>query len=57
MKDKEKTILKIISMSCLVILTIVNIADKNYVSGTCFLIATISYSFTLLNQKKNKENK
>ncbi len=56
MKDKEKTILKIISMSCFVILTILNIADKNYVSGTCFLIATIAYSFTFLNQKKNKEN-
>lgn len=53
MRDKEKTILKIISMSCFVILTIINIADKNYVSGTCFLIATIAYSFTLLNQKKS----
>ncbi|MCX0403448.1 hypothetical protein [Clostridium perfringens] len=57
MKDKEKTILKIISMSCFVILTIIHIADKNYVSGICFLIATISYSFTFLNQKKNKESK
>lgn len=56
MRDKEKIILKIISMSCFVILTILNIADKNYVSGTCFLIATIAYSFTFLNQKKNKEN-
>lgn len=57
MRDKEKTILKIISMSCFVILTIIHIADKNYVPGICFLIATIAYSFTLLNQKKSKENK
>lgn len=57
MRFKEKTILKIISMSCFVILTIINIADKNYVSGTCFLIATIAYSFTFLSQKKSDESK
>ncbi|MBO3342151.1 hypothetical protein [Clostridium perfringens] len=57
MRNKEKIILKIISMSCFVILTIINIADKNYVSGTCFLIATIAYSLTFLSQKKSDESK
>lgn len=57
MRDKEKIILKIISISCFMIAAIINIVAKKYVSGICFLIATIAYSFTFLNQKKSNENK
>ncbi|NGT53058.1 hypothetical protein G6Z12_14205 [Clostridium perfringens] len=57
MRDKEKTILKIISISCFLIVSILNIVSKNYTIGIVFLLVSISYFLIFLNQKKSNENK
>ncbi|SQB60003.1 Uncharacterised protein [Clostridium perfringens] len=57
MRDKEKPILKIISISCFLIVSILNIVSKNYTIGIVFLLVSISYFLIFLNQKKSNENK
>ncbi|EHK2401663.1 hypothetical protein KCL50_002721 [Clostridium perfringens] len=57
MRDKEKIILKIISISCFLIVSILNIVSKNYTIGIVFLLMSISYFLIFLNQKKSNENK
>lgn len=57
MKCKENTILKIISISCFLIVSILSIVSKNYTVGIVFLLVAIAYLLIFLNQNKSNENK
>ncbi len=57
MRCKENTILKIISISCFLIVSILSIVSKNYTVGIVFLLVAIAYLLIFLNQNKSNENK